>query len=282
MSIDEDEEESKQSNPTYSKKTRTKQETDYREYLRPLLPYIRFPLMDGVFFTSNILPLQILPHSSATSLVQFLTHPSLPDQNVLDKVTLAKRRDAQSLVIAKAHPRFEEDPPDPLPIAVNKGHSTFLKGTLGGEEAILFKGRFRSFLEGTMLGMRIRFLSVPSEKWRFILPLWGRDIDGTSIIHSKPLISVSVLRDGEGLQMKHPNSEAQKLVVNTEYDWKSEFFVLREIIVALRKDEDPEDSTRIKLEANLIVNGRRVKRFEYGYPKDSLAGRGFKLRRGIF
>ncbi len=138
LSIDEDKSESNQSNPSIPslKKPRTEQKTDYRQYLRLLLPYIRFPLMDGVFFTSKVLPLQILPLSSSIPLVQFFTHPSLPDKEVLDKVTLAKSRGAKSVIIRKVSQRFGEKLPNPIPIIVNKGHSTFLKGSMSGKQAV--------------------------------------------------------------------------------------------------------------------------------------------------
>ncbi len=118
------------------------------------------------------------------------------------------------MLITKAEKRKAKTAPDPLPIVVNKGHTTVLKGTLSGKEAVVFEGRCQSFLEGTTLCMRVRFLSVPSEKWKIYLPLWGTD--GTSMIHVKPLLSVTLLPDGEGLEMEHPANGGDELFGNTE------------------------------------------------------------------
>ncbi len=53
------------------------------------------------------------------------------------------------------------------------------------------------------------------------------------------------------------------------FKWTDEFFDLREIMVAIRKDEDPKDSTKVEFEANVLVNSKRVKRWKYSLPKSS-------------
>ncbi len=78
-----------------SKAQKTKQFNDYRQYLQPLLPFVRFPLMDPQYFSSKVLPIEILPSSTFIPILQFLCHHSVPDVSELDKVCIAKRRSAQ-------------------------------------------------------------------------------------------------------------------------------------------------------------------------------------------
>ncbi len=141
-----DEEDNNKSNPSpSSRRARTETEHDYRQYLRQLIPFIRFPLMDGTFFALKVLPLDIMPLSTAAPLVQFLTHRSLPDENVLEKVSFAKRRGAQSVVLTTFVPCGPAELPESLPLIINKGHSTFVKGTLNGEEKFKVKASPRPF-----------------------------------------------------------------------------------------------------------------------------------------
>ncbi len=52
-----------------------------------------------------------------------------------------------------------------------------------------------------------------------------------------------------------------------DVNWKEEFFSIREIVAVIRNIEVPEDDESIQLEANLIVNGKRVERVAYSYLK---------------
>ncbi len=131
--------------------------SDYRQYLEPLLPLIRFPLMKHRYFASKVQPLEMLPRSTVTSLSQLFSGPpfiftdvdqsneknthSQPNAKI-PSVCIAKRRNAQTLIISKCEEKGsvllqDFEVPNPLPIVVNNGHSTFLEGSLaGGKSAI--------------------------------------------------------------------------------------------------------------------------------------------------
>ncbi len=115
--------------------------------------------------------------------------------------------------------------------------------------------------------MRIRFLSPINDKWSFLIPLWNSNEHCTVYV---------------GIDRKHPeiifmgsrssdNSEFEK---NVKLNWKEEFATHPEIVFVVRKCEVREDDDNIKLEANLIVNKKRVERFEYSCPKSGEVGRG--------
>ncbi len=61
---------------------------------------------------------------------------------------------------------------------------------------------------------------------------------------------------------------------NIPDNWTKEFSSIREIVAVVRR-KTPEDDERIELEANLIVNGKRMERVEFGYSKSSREGIGY-------
>ncbi len=263
-----DDEEGKQSNPPSLKKHRTKEESDYREYLRLLLPYIRFQLMDPLFFSSKVLPIQILPHLTSTPLLQFFTSPSIPDQSILEAVGPSKRRDAQSVVFLKGEKRKDEAFPNRPPIVVNKGHSTFLKGTLTGRQALVFKGRYRPFSQGTTMAIRIRLTAPLKDKLDFFLSLWRSPSPLPTLCVSRDVETPNVLT----FEYLDPDDEDELLNI-VDFNWKEEFLSIREIVIVIKKKRAPEDDEAVHFETNLIVNSKRVKRFQYSYLKSSPAAK---------
>ncbi len=73
----------------------------------------------------------------------------------------------------------------------------------------------------------------------------------------------------------YSTADDKENLIDTTFNWKDEFFSLREIVMAVRKVEDPLDNARLEFEANLMVNCKRVTKYIFSYPKDSLGGRGF-------
>ena len=47
-------------------------ETDWRRIIQPLLQYIRFPIMNGEYFTSKVVDMKILSTDDCTLIMQFL------------------------------------------------------------------------------------------------------------------------------------------------------------------------------------------------------------------
>ncbi len=87
---------------------------------------IRFPFMEGQYFLSKVFPLEVLPPSMSTPLLQFLCHSSIPEQSVLDKISPSKRRETQKIVFLSPRglEEFNYSVPNPFPLVINKGHST--------------------------------------------------------------------------------------------------------------------------------------------------------------
>jgi len=48
------------------------EETDWKRIIQPLLPHIRFPIMNGEYFTSNVVDMKILTTDDCTLIMQFL------------------------------------------------------------------------------------------------------------------------------------------------------------------------------------------------------------------
>ena len=48
------------------------EETDWKQIIQPLLPHIRFPIMNGEYFTSNVVDMKILSTDDCTLIMQFL------------------------------------------------------------------------------------------------------------------------------------------------------------------------------------------------------------------
>ncbi len=276
LSTDDIDEDNNQSNPApSSRRQRTEKENGFRQYLRHLVPFIRFQLMDPGFFSSKVIPLEILPPSTSTPLLQLFCHPSIPDQNVLEALDSPKRRDAQSIVFTKGKQKMAFKFPNPPPIVVNKGHSTFLKGTLTGEEAVSFGAKPRSFSEGITTAIRVGFLSPPNKNWTLFLGAWRSNLS-TSESHNAPVCLRLDWNTPDFVTMHHNGQDDDSYEKSMSFDWKKEFFSIREIILVLRRVESRgEDDERIQLEANLVFNGKKVQQYHFSYLKDSQAGRGF-------
>ncbi len=116
--------------------------------------------MDGSYFCSNILPLDIIPSSQFVPLLQFYTHPSFPPESVLQQIKLSKPRNNQPLVIEPQiyRSRAGRPLPNPLPFLLHKGRSSFMKGTLSAKEAFLIRGKFLPFSYPFRLTVKIRLL----------------------------------------------------------------------------------------------------------------------------
>jgi len=48
------------------------EETDWKQIIQPLLPHIRFPVMNGEYFTSHVVDMKILSTDDCTLIMQFL------------------------------------------------------------------------------------------------------------------------------------------------------------------------------------------------------------------
>ncbi len=63
-------------------------------------------------------------------------------------------------------------------------------------------------------------------------------------------------------------NDASRIKVVGAIKWKEKFLFLREIIVVLRKFERSENKDHVSFEANILINGRMEKRWEFSYVKN--------------
>ncbi len=90
-----------------SKKVKNEEFSDYRQFMVPLVPFIRFGLMSPSFI-SHVAPTQLLEAPKLLSLFQFLTHPEIPPQTIVNEVGSLERRNAQKFVFSKFIDRFNQ------------------------------------------------------------------------------------------------------------------------------------------------------------------------------
>ncbi len=124
------------------------------------------------------------------------------------------------------------------------------------------------FPEGTSLAIRIQFLCPFPDDCRLAIPLWSGS-DNT------PLFTLLLNDTPETLDLQRisiVNSSPVKYT-HTLFNCKDEFLELSKIILAFRKDENYQKPSRFKFEGNLIVNGKRVKRWFYSLKKRSKMGK---------
>ncbi len=260
--------------PVALKEEKTEKNGDYRDYLLPLLSFIRFPFMKMQFFCEKVLPLGIIHPSQSTPLLQFYSHPSIPETSILWKVTrdwTVKKRKAQSLGFRGFHIT-----PQSPPIVFYKERSIYIETSLFPEEELVVKFRRLRYDVGKTLVMGVRFPEP--------LPIWAGaarmgffgQTEGLTMNHLPILLDCVFTSNPGDMRVSCPTDGEQIASGSGTFNWKEKFLRLRELIIVLKKYESSEDSSRVLFEANVVVNDKMQFRFHFNSVKtDPLAREAF-------
>ncbi len=133
-----------------------------------------------------------------------------------------------------------------------------MQGTLSGNsEGVYFDSISRPFENKTTMAVRIRFLTPIYEEWTARLRMRGFD-DDESLPGALTRTWISCHADSTTtvtLQGCDPNNNLEGL---HKYKLKDDFEILKEVVLVLQRDDDPDDNMKIRFEHNLIVNGKRI------------------------
>ncbi len=130
---------------------------------------------------------------------------------------------------------------------------------MSGEQAVSFRSSEIPFDEhNTTLAIRLRLLTPLREKWTLRVPAYGFP-NGEDVEESLPGALSTVSIESEDLtSVVLQGYDGDDGLLLYKYDYKNDFEELKEIVIVLHRDEDPEDNMKVRFEHNLIVNRKRV------------------------